>query len=51
VVGDPTLPSCESLGRLDVESEGEDCRRFERGDFVGSRSGRMTAEAIGLNEG
>lgn len=48
--GDPALVSWDSLGRLDAESEVDDCRRFTGGDRGGSASGSTTAEAIGLRK-
>jgi hypothetical protein len=47
-VGERELASRESRGRLEVESETDDCRLFEGGDLGASSSGRMTAEAMGL---
>ncbi len=47
-MGERELASRVSRGRLDVESETDDCRRFVGGELGASSSGRMTADAMGL---
>lgn len=47
-MGERELASRESRGRLDAESDVDDCRRFVGGDLGASSSGRMTADAMGL---
>ena len=49
-VEDSVLSSWESLGRFDVVSDVDDCRRFVGGDLRASGSGRITAEAMGLQD-
>ena len=46
--GESGVLSVDSLGRLDISSEVDDCRRLARGDLGASGSGSMTADAIGL---
>ncbi len=50
VVGERELASRETRGRLDVDTDVDDCRRFDGGERGSSGSGRMTAEAIGLHD-